>query len=87
MRTISDLVTLRAFCLEQAVKVYETNVRAYNKQISILDAAKSFEEYIAEDIELPDHAHYPDTFLTVNNNNCPCVEEEEDDEDNGLRFN
>lgn len=85
MRTIPDLLNLRAFCVEQAVKAFDASTKVRNDSFSILNAAKSFEEYITEGIDLPDHAHYPDTFLTVNNNNCPCAFEDEEDE--GIGFN
>ena len=81
MRTIPDRLNLRAFCIEKAIDIY--NVDADK---SIIATAQAFEEYIAEGIDLPDHAHYPDTFLTINNNNCPCdiIDEDEDD---GIGFN
>lgn len=80
MRTIPDLLNLRAFCIEQAVKMSAIN------NASPIPIAQAFEEYITEGIDLPDHAHYPDTFLTVNNNNCPCMVDE-DEEDEGIGFN
>lgn len=87
MRYISDKLTLRAFCVEQAMKAYEISVRDKQPKFSVINAAKCFEEYISEGIDLPDHAHYPDTFLTINNNNCPCIDVEGDDEDDGIGFN
>ena len=80
MRNIQDKVTLRGFCLSEAVKVYEMDLRHNRYASSIIATAQAFEEYITEGIDLPDHAHYPDTFLTINNNNCPCdiIDEEEE---------
>lgn len=85
MRYISDKVSLRAFCVEQAIKTYEISIPKGNPTFSVINAAKCFEEYIMEGIDLPDHAHYPDTFLTINNNNCPC--DIIDEEDEGIGFN
>lgn len=87
MRTIPDRINLRAFCIEQAVKTFAISVEKGQPKFSVINAAKCFEEYITEGIELPDHAHYPDTFLTVNNNNCPLAFEDEGDEDEGIGFN
>lgn len=83
MRTIPDLLNLRAFCLEKAIEACGVQLEGCG---NILATAQAFEEYIAEGIDLPNHAHYPDTFLTVNNNNCPCdiIDEEEDE---GIGFN
>lgn len=79
MRTIPDRINLRAFCIEKAIEVY--NVDADQP---IIATAQAFEDYITEGIDLPDHAHYPDTYLTINNNNCPCIEEEDEE---GIGFN
>lgn len=80
MRTIPDRINLRAFCIEKAIDIYN-----FDTDQSIIAIAQAFEEYITEGIELPDHAHYPDTFLTINNN-CPCEIIDEDEED-GIGFN
>lgn len=86
MRTIPDRLNLRAYCLSEAVKAYKIELRHLRSASSIIATAQAFEEYIAEGIDLPDHAHYPDTFLTVNNNNCP-YEVIDEDEDEGIGFN
>lgn len=82
MRTIPDRINLRAYCLGKAIEVYNMNVDQ-----SIIAIAQSFEEYILGDIDLPDHAHYPDTFLTINNNNCPCDIIDDDDEGEEWKHN
>lgn len=84
MRNIQDKVTLRGFCLSEAVKAYEIELRHNRYASSIIATAQAFEEYITKGIDLPDHAHYPDTFLTVNINNDPCAFEDKED---GLNFN
>lgn len=87
MRTIPDRINLRAFCVEQAIKAYEISVRDKQPKFSVINAAKCFEEYISEGIDLPGHAHYPDTFLTVNNNNCPCIGDDDYDEGDEWKHN
>lgn len=77
MRTIPDRLNLRAYCLDKAIDACKSGFST-----SILDTAEAFEEYILGDIDIPDHAHYPDTFLTINN--CPCDIIEEDDEGIGI---
>lgn len=61
---IDNMVDLRAFCLEQAIKIKGEYVRANDRIIaSTVSLAKDYEEYILGGVSLPDQPFNSDKLL------------------------